>query len=326
MRNPGQTMRIDRRLLATGDGTLVRLHKRELPVREWRKMCLGRRNSRPSAAVVAADPRARNAVMRWLIQSPEPAYPRTPRASVPRVLVQFWDEHAVPPDVLHCMDSWRSLERRGFERLVFDDLRARDYIGTHLGPNHLRAYERCLHPAMKSDYFRLCFIARHGGFYVDADEVFQGVDCESLFADPRLKLQPLCYDAASDEMVAAEVFTRPGSDPGTWTLYVANDPLIAPPDHPVVRSALVQATARLLDSTHREMEIQAIAGPGNLTTCVVMHALATRQARMARDFQILHRWRSISVTEWALDYRSDGRNWRNWTVPTDSAVTDSSRS
>lgn len=61
---------------------------------------------------------------------------------------------------------------------------------THLGPHHLSAYERCHHPAMKSDYFRLCFIARHGGFYVDADEVFQGVDCESLFADPRLKLQP----------------------------------------------------------------------------------------------------------------------------------------
>jgi Glycosyltransferase sugar-binding region containing DXD motif len=284
------------------------------------------RDLRPSPALVAADPRGRNDVMRWLIQCPEAAYPGRSRASVPRLLVQFWDDRAVPPDVLHCMDSWRSLERRGFERLVFDDLRARQYIRTQLGPLQLRAYERCHHPAMKSDYFRLCFIARHGGFYVDADEVFQGVDCDALFADPRLKLQPLCYDAASDEMVAAEVFTRPDSDPGTWTLYVANDPLIAPPGHPVVRSALVQATGRLLGATHRQMEIQAIAGPGNLTTCIVMHALATGQARVARDFQILHRWRSISVTEWGLEYRSDGRNWRNWTASADPAITHSSRS
>jgi hypothetical protein len=223
------------------------------------------------------------------------------------------------------MDSWRSLERLGFERLVFDDIRARDFIGTQFGPHHLQAYEHCRHPAMKSDYFRLCFIARHGGLYVDADEVFQGADCESLFADPRLKLQPLCYDAASDEMVAAEVFTQPSSDPGTWTMYVANDPLIAPPDHPVVRSALVRATRWLLGSMHREMEIQAVAGPGNLTICVVTYALATGQARVARDFQILHRWRSISVTEWGLEYRSDDRNWRNWTAPADPATSDSSR-
>jgi len=278
-----------------------------------------------SPAVAAADPRARNDVMRKLIQCPEAPYRDKSRSSVPRVLVQFWDDRAVPPDVLRCMNSWRSLERHGVDRLVFDDIRARHYIGTYLGPLYVKAYERCLHPAMKSDYFRLCFIARHGGFYVDADEVFQGVDCEALFGDPRLKLQPLCYDAASDEMVAADVFTQPASDPGTWTLYVANDPLIAPPDHPVVRLAMVRATRRLLGSTLRQLEIQAVAGPGNLTSCVVSHAMATNQTGIARDFQILHRWRSISVTEWGLEYRSDGRNWRNWSAAGDSAIAASLR-
>jgi mannosyltransferase OCH1-like enzyme len=281
---------------------------------------------RTGLASLSEDPQARNDIMRRLIQSPETPYAGRSRESVPRVLVQFWDDRAIPPDVLRCMNSWRSLEKRGFERLVFDDLRARDYIGTYLGLRHLKAYESCGHPAMKSDYFRLCFVARHGGFYVDADEVFQDVDCESLVADPRLKLQPLCYDNAADEMVAAEVFTRPGSDPGTWILYVANDPLIAPPGHPVVRSALIDATQRLLGASHQELAIQAVAGPGNLTKCVATYALATGQARMARDFLILHGWRGISVTEWALEYRSDHRNWRNWSVSTDSPATNSSTS
>lgn len=288
------------------------------PAHSWKnEMVLSRRVKPTSLAqqdVAADDPQARNEVMRRLIQYPEASYTGESRKSVPRRVVQFWDDRAVPADVLRCMDSWRFLERRGFDRLVFDDVRARDYIGTHLGPRHLRAYDRCQHPAMKSDYFRLCFIARHGGFYVDADEVFQGADCESLFADPRLKLQPLCYDGASDEMVAAEVFSRPGTDPGTWILYVANDPMIAPPGHPVVRSALTLATVRLLGPGHTQMDIQAIAGPGNLTKCIVMHALATGPARVARDLQILNRWRSVSVTEWGLEYRADSRNWRNWTV------------
>ena len=50
---------------------------------------------------------------------------------------------------------------------------------------------------MRCDYFRLCFMARNGGFYVDADEVYQDVDCEYLFEDGRLKLQPLCYEMST---------------------------------------------------------------------------------------------------------------------------------
>ena len=192
---------------------------------------------------------------------------------MPHTLVQFWDAPEIPSDVRRCMGSWCVLERRGFVHRVFDDVQARQYIEHHFTEGHLRAFDRCHHPAMRSDYFRLCFIARHGGFYVDADEVFQGVDCESLMHDSRLKLQPLCYDSASDSMVQALDFTRPGACSPSWTMYVANDPLIAPPCHPVVLSALTRATERLLDHSAGRPDIQVTTGPGNLTTCLIEHAL-----------------------------------------------------
>ena len=59
---------------------------------------------------------------------------------------------------------------------------------------------------MRCDYFRLCYILKHGGFYVDADEVYQSTECDSLFEDDRIKLQPLCYDIRADQMVAPEDF------------------------------------------------------------------------------------------------------------------------
>lgn len=250
--------------------------------------------------------------MRYLIQEPLLRQDYRARSTVPRTLVQFWDDPVVPPDVRECMDSWRPLERRGFERVTFHDREAETYIAQHFGPRYSAAFRQCRHPAMRCDYFRLCFIAKSGGFYVDADEVYQGGDCEYLFSDDRLKLQPLCYDTVTDTMVAAEVFTRDHSDSRGWILYVANDPLIAPPSHPVIRLALVRATDRLLSASTLRPEIQSTTGPGNLTASLVEHAITSDRAGRFRDFAILPNWRSTSVTEWSLSYRDDARNWRLW--------------
>ena len=77
--------------------------------------------------------------------------------------------------------------------------RRRAFIGDHFTSAHIDAFERCYHPAMRCDYFRLCYtLFRYGGFYVDADEVYQGSSCEVLLKTGRLKLQPLCYDIESE--------------------------------------------------------------------------------------------------------------------------------
>ncbi len=251
--------------------------------------------------------------MQRLIQDVDGGDPKWLPSKLPRVLVQFWDKRAaMPADVRECLDSWRPLEERGFERLLFDDQEAAQFIATYFGRRYSTAFERCHHPAMRCDYFRLCFIARNGGFYVDADEFYQGGDCECLFRDNRLKLQPLCYDLSNGTMVKAEVFTKKHSDSPDWIFYVNNNPLIAPPSHPVIRLALARSTQVLLRYVGDRPDIQSVTGPGNLTASLLRHAGASELQGGARDFAFLPNWDAVSVSQWPLSYRSDERNWRLW--------------
>lgn len=165
---------------------------------------------------------------------------------------------------------------------------------------------------MRSDYFRLCYILKNGGFYVDADEVYQGGDCRSWFLDNRLKIQPLCYDTLSGTMIQADVFIGDHDDFSDWIFYVNNNPLIAPASHPVIRLALTRATELLLSHRNDRFDVQDTTGPGNLTQSLVRHAIASKEACEARDFQFLNNWDAMSVSRWPLSYRDDERNWRLW--------------
>jgi hypothetical protein len=117
------------------------------------------------------------------------------------------------------MDSWKPLRSAGFALARFDDSSARRFIAENLEPRHLKALAACYHPAMRSDYFRLCYIGLYGGCYVDADDVYNGKSLDVFFADGRLKLHPLCYDILSGTMVSPEEFTRSGADSENWIFY-----------------------------------------------------------------------------------------------------------
>ena len=263
-------------------------------------------------ASIAENDNLRSAAMRRLIQSPATPQPAARQGAIPPVLVQFWDNLAtLPTDVQHCLDSWEPLTHQGFSRHLFDEPQAFAFITASCEPGHAQAFLRCTHPAMKCDYFRLCYLYYHGGFYVDADERYQGADCRSFVQDGRLKIQPLCYDTRTDEMVSAEVFMRQRRHADEWIYYVNNNPLIAPARHPVIGRALARATRQLLQSTTSGQSIQSIAGPGNLTASLVMHALAVAPDAVT-DFCILPNWDAVSVSPWPLSYRNDERNWRVW--------------
>ena len=78
---------------------------------------------------------------------------------IPRILIQFWDDaKAIPTDVQKCIDSWQPFDEYGFDRLLFDDDSAKNFIMNNFNRRYLDAFERCKHPAMRSDYFRLCYI------------------------------------------------------------------------------------------------------------------------------------------------------------------------
>lgn len=258
------------------------------------------------------DHQARSDFVRELVQR-SGVYDSVPAAystKPPTTIVQFWDDlHQLPGDVRECIESWKKLGEQGFEVLLFDNDSARDFVARRLGPRYESAYVKCYHPAMRSDYFRLCYILMEGGCYLDADDVYHGSAIDHLFNDGRLRIQPLCYDISTNQMVAPSVFTELGANASTWIFYFNNNPLIAVNGHPIVKRALAKATEALERPTAGELpEIQSTTGPGNLTKSIF--DLATEQGEIARALLVLCDWEDIAINKWSLSYRHDARNWR----------------
>lgn len=230
---------------------------------------------------------------------------------IPRSLVRFWHDHtALPEDVAACMSTWERLANEGFAIRTFDDASAHDYISKRYGHRHANAFNRCSHPAMRSDYLRLCVLTSEGGFYVDCDDVLVGDGWARLLEDGRLKVQPLCYDISAGGMMASADIWRSYLPAGEHIFYVNNDPLVGPAGHPILRKALLRATDLLLGAEDRP-EIQATTGPGNLTTILAAHARELLAKGDALDFSLIREWEKIAEMRWDLSYRGDERNWRN---------------
>jgi mannosyltransferase OCH1-like enzyme len=144
---------------------------------------------------------------------------------LPKRIVQFWDNlDRLPGDVNECIETWKKMEEQGVERILFDKQKARDFIHRNLGPRYTRAYDKCYHPAMQSDYFRLSYILVEGGCYIDVDDVYNGSQMQHFFSDSRLKIQPLCYDIATHTMVPPKIFTKAGANAASWVFYFNNNP------------------------------------------------------------------------------------------------------
>lgn len=258
------------------------------------------------------DHQFRSGFIQWLIHQPP-----TPQKSkqigvnsIPKVLVQYWhDLKHLPDDVQVCLNSWEPLRHHGFKRLIFEDESARSFISKHFPIEYLEAFNLCYHPAMRCDYFRLCYIFSCGGFYVDADEVYQGTGCEAFFNDNKLKIQPLCYDTLTDSMVKPEIFLKDTTYPSSRIFYVNNNPIISPAGHELLRLALKRSTSILLQH-HERPEIQSTTGPGNLSASLVDYAIEAKLECRAWDFLIMPNWENTSICQWSLSYRNDDRNWR----------------
>jgi len=256
---------------------------------------------------------ARSHFIRKLVQTPNNSncsssvYAKIP----PMRIVQFWDRlDKLPNDVKECIDTWEKIEEQGFERLLFDMQHARDFIFKNLGLKYLLAFDKCYHPAMQSDYFRLCYIFVEGGCYIDADDVYNGAQIQHLFNDGQLKIQPLCYDNATNMMVPTHVFIKAEADSDSWIFYFNNNPLIACSGHPAIERALTQATFLLeREITNGLPEIQSTTGPGNLSKSIF--DIVNENAEMENTIHVLCNWEDIAKTKWELDYRNDTRNWRH---------------
>jgi hypothetical protein len=224
--------------------------------------------------------------------------------------VQYWHNlRELPGDVEECIASWARWTTSGFTHCLFDERSAKAFIRDSLDARHERAFERCYHPAMQADYFRLCYLLVEGGFYVDADDVCVGAKIGWLFDDGRLKVQPLCYDMASGTMVNPSAFLQIDAYNPSWIFYFNNNPLIANQGHPIIERALRRATDLLeLADEDALPEIQTTTGPGNLSRSIFEHG--TTLGGVESDLVILRDWDSLAVSKWPLRHRGDARNWR----------------
>jgi mannosyltransferase OCH1-like enzyme len=256
--------------------------------------------------------RQRSEFIRAIVQCPavETVAPDRHAQGPPKTIVQFWhDLTELPGDIEECIASWKRWTDRGFRHLLFDERSARSFIRGSLDRRHEHAFDRCYHPAMQADYFRLCYLLVEGGFYVDADDVCIGSQIDWLFDDGRLKIHPLCYDIAAAGMVNTASFLAAGAHQPHWIFYVNNNPLIVSKQHPIIKLALQRATERLERAVEGELpEIQETTGPGNLSRTIF--ELGAASEGLKRDLVVLRDWDSFATSRWPLSYRDDARNWR----------------
>lgn len=220
--------------------------------------------------------------------------PRSPE-SVPRRILQFWDQEAIPDDVHDCMVTWWEIP--GFEHVIFNEETARDFIRAEYDARHVEAFDLCNHPAMKSDLFRLAYLHRHGGVYIDADDAYAGSGMDRLYReDGLLKLRTASFKK-DPSMPPVTVFN--------------NNPIFCVANDEVVRRALGRATRIMLALGKREnYNILVITGPVNLSIAVYTTALDCIARGTDFRFCPIIGWDDIAKKNTNLEYQRTKRNWR----------------
>ena len=207
-------------------------------------------------------------------------------------IVQFWDSENPPPEVLEAMGTWHNAHPE-LEHLVFNEHSAREYLLRHYGIEAAAAFDSCHHAAMKSDLFRVAFLARDGGVYVDADEI-----C-------RRPLYPLLRELSPAGFIAAMSADA--------VPYVYNAFLMATPGFPILRDAFQRMLSDLLrlKQAGARADIWHTTGPGQMTRAVARYL--TEETNPADYVHLLTRsqYSSYSTEDAAMPYKQTSKgNWR----------------
>ena len=246
---------------------------------------------------------------RWMEQSPaevlpagviacaQPVRPEPDEAGAPDQvavdLVQFWDKPDVPPDVRRVLDSWVEMHPQ-LRRTLFCEEQARAFLLDEFGSAASAVFDLCHHAAMKADYFRIAYLYRRGGLYVDADE-----RC----------LRPmgsLLSTAAVSEMAAV----RSGDVMG----YLHNFLLGARAGSRVLELALREADRAILAKEEGQaLSIWHATGPGLITRAVGQYLVEDKSASSRADVYLLpfRQYRSFVATASDLSYKTESdANWQ----------------
>lgn len=232
------------------------------------------------------------------------------KEEIPRVIVQYWDSvEDIPNDVVNCMETWKRFANEKVKYILFNRESARKFIENNFNKENVIAFEKCIHPALQADYFRLCYILAEGGAYIDSDDICLCNNINEFFLGKKLKLQALCYDIKKEQMINTKIaYNEAYNEERIY--YVNNNPLIAPKNNLVIKKALDFATTNLLGKL--STDFQAIAGPGNLVNSIIWCHMKDKD--FDKYVEILTDWDEKVISKWPLDYRKDNRNWRNFKI------------
>ena len=199
-------------------------------------------------------------------------------------LIQFWDNPQVPKDVTAAIDTWRALLGPGCR--LMDEPAAREFLTRNHGATAARAFDLCPHPAIKADYFRLGYLAVHGGMWIDADEVPQPgfLTAWRSFARRTVLWFNTCV--------------------GHWL----NGLIVAPPGCALMQACVRDATDRI----HRDPTEHPyyLAGPGLLTDTILW---MQREGRLSNAVNMTtHFVRTQLIRQIQPAYKQAGGSWQSF--------------
>jgi mannosyltransferase OCH1-like enzyme len=217
--------------------------------------------------------------------SGEPPVPGS-GSPIPHRFCQYWSDPEPPADVAALLESWQR-HHPEFDLERFHDRSALAFLQAHCPPVIAHAFRSAAEPAMRADLFRLAWLYRRGGIYVDADDRCHG------------SLLPL-LPAGRSLLLYVEDWATLG-----------NNLIGAAPGEPIIGAALAQAVQAIARGD-RDM-VWLSTGPAMLTRQVAM--VAASPEGLPASVAILDKeavQRVVSM-HCFLAYKSSERHWSNTT-------------
>jgi hypothetical protein len=210
---------------------------------------------------------------------------------IPQHLLQFWDQDTPPAEVQAAIDTWSDFNPN-VEHRIFSDKTARDFLMKNYEIEIVELFDFCHHPAMRSDFFRIAYLALEGGIYVDADEICVGSIIDFLKEYPSSEL----YLIASN-----------GAD-----LYLYNGFIACTRENKFVMLTFDQIvrSLRSAKASGFRASIWDITGPGQISRAVADIVLANPGASESISIIAETDYQEISKTVW-MEYKgTTAGNWR----------------
>jgi len=213
--------------------------------------------------------------------------PRLRKSEIPKTIIQYWDNAKIPVDVLECSNSWQKINPH-YKHKLFNYDAALQFIGKNYSKDELTAFKNCTNAAMQSDFFRLCYLKKFGGVYVDIDDM-----C----------LNPL------DELISAHAHIYLYQEN---IMSIANNLIATVPNHPIIEYAFNLVKNNLLQYNKESAWFRT--GPANFTMAYAnyMTSFLKEKSKRIPDVYIFgySEIRKYIYQFVPLMYKRTNKNWR----------------